>query len=324
MQHLSQSSTSKYKAKHTKSLVFLTLFSLVCVPLLAQTAKELQKQIMQIEIQILQLEDDPNEQDTIVLLKQKQALLQQKLNTIYAPNIQPSQTPQNIQTQPNAQQPIQPSQIPQQPQQHPTQKIKHKTATSNEKESDTKDRSGVLLGFSIGGMQTKVAELGLLGNEVTSSFAPIGFRFGIQGFGNGLKSDYKKWWPLGSRIYVDYYFMPASSKDESVRSFQQMWSINADLLLEFNIPQTYAYFGVFAGIGWGQIYCTHQVRGLFSTTEAIIQGNSLFANLGAALTLGAKHRLEFYYKMPNSSTHTGNYLTRSISDMAAFAYQYTF
>ena len=69
---------------------------------------------------------------------------------------------------------------------------------------------------------------------------------------------------------------------------------------------------------------THQVRGLFSTTEAIIQGNSLFANLGAALTLGAKHRLEFYYKMPNSSTHTGNYLTRSISDMAAFAYQYTF
>lgn len=134
---------------------------------------------------------------------------------------------------------------------------------------------------------------------------------------------------------MDYYYMSAKNKKDSkdkIEAKQQLWSVNLDLLVEANIPKTYAYIGGFVGAGFGQIYYDAQyyidsLFGYFGYYGYLnLKMKQLFLNFGVALTFGAKHRLEFYYKIPTSDelNNKENSLYWTTHSLMSFVYQYTF
>lgn len=173
-----------------------------------------------------------------------------------------------------------------------------------------KNRNGVFLRFMAGSMRPKTA---------FNREQEIGFGFGVGyqrffsflGFGKPSKS------PLGFRVYVDS-FAPFSNGRT-----QTMSSANIDGLLEFNFPNSYSYFGVFGGVGYARFDVWDSTSQMLSF-RSNYHRNTIAYNFGAALTLGAKHRLEFYYKvLPKRNTTRLDFAWKE-RNIIAFVYQYTF
>lgn len=173
-----------------------------------------------------------------------------------------------------------------------------------------KNRNGIFLRFMAGSMRPKTA---------FNREQEIGFGFGVGyqrffsflGFGKPSKS------PLGFRVYVDS-FAPFSNGRT-----QTMSSANIDGLLEFNFPNSYSYFGVFGGVGYARFDVWDSTSQMLSF-RSNYHRNTIAYNFGAALTLGAKHRLEFYYKvLPKRNTTRLDFAWKE-RNIIAFVYQYTF
>ncbi len=229
-----------------------------------------------------------------------------------------------------------------------------------------KNRNGLLFGFGWG--QAKITSQGekfsytqelptnVFIPEVTGAsaphYTPNYFRLGYQKF---ISFSHPSKSPLGFRIYADYinmlghssktYYYERENKDaewelvgtKEKLAYQYALSANLDMLLEFNLPNSYSYFGIFGGVGYGILrhkatynaesssnggdFCNSNSCGY---DEGDFKKLGIFYNLGVALTLGAKHRLEFYYKiLPIKQYAKDNFTWRS-SDYMAFSYQYTF
>lgn len=174
-----------------------------------------------------------------------------------------------------------------------------------------KNRNGIFLRFMAGSMRPKTA---------FNRQQELGFGFGVGyqrffsflGFGSPSKS------PLGFRIYADS-FAPFNSN----RQTQTMSSVNIDGLLEFNFPNSYSYFGVFGGVGYARFDVWDSTSQMLSF-RSNYHRNTIAYNFGTALTLGAKHRLEFYYKvLPKRNTTRLDFAWKE-RNIIAFVYQYTF
>lgn len=173
-----------------------------------------------------------------------------------------------------------------------------------------KNRNGIFLRFMAGSMRPKTA---------FNRKQELGFGFGVgyqrffsfMGFGKPSKS------PLGFRVYVDSF---APFNDGRT---QTMSSANIDGLLEFNFPNSYSYFGVFGGVGYARFDMWDSTSQMLSF-RSNYHRDTIAYNFGAALTLGAKHRLEFYYKvLPKRNTKKLDFAWDE-RNIIAFVYQYTF
>ncbi len=174
-----------------------------------------------------------------------------------------------------------------------------------------KNRSGVLIGFSLGGMDM---ELDSSIKSDKGSFSMYGLRFGYQGFpGNKF---------LGFRLYMDAYAGIGDNKALVVET-QTLGAYNADLLLDLHIPGTYTYLGLIAGVGYGFVAYDYQYNSIFSKGYVKLQMPTAFVNLGIALTMSAKHRVEFYAKLPTTDEYTEKFYYKT-SPLLTAAYQYTF
>nr|QGT50141.1 hypothetical protein Helico4rc_2610 [uncultured Helicobacter sp.] len=177
-----------------------------------------------------------------------------------------------------------------------------------------KNRNGVLIGLGFGVQMTDFT-----GKSYALENEPLlvgAFRFGYQRF-PGNKA-------FGFRLYVDS-FAGNNLGDGIVieKVSQQLVAFNADILMDLNIPNTYNYFGLFAGVGYGQTQFNFEKTLIFGTSErAELKLTSAFINAGIASTLSAKHRLEAYFKFT-----TGKYNDKfywKTSPIIALMYQYTF
>ena len=173
-----------------------------------------------------------------------------------------------------------------------------------------KNRNGIFLRFMAGSMRPKTA---------FNRKQELGFGFGVGyqrffsflGFGKPSKS------PLGFRVYVDS-FAPFNNGRT-----QTMSSANIDGLLEFNFPNSYSYFGVFGGVGYARFDMWDSTSQMLSF-RSNYHRDTIAYNFGTALTLGAKHRLEFYYKvLPERNSKKLDFAWKE-RNIIAFVYQYTF
>ena len=279
------------------------LFILSC-PMLAQDIDSIKREILELEIEMLMIENDPSKRDTLDLMRKKHQILHSKLQT--------------TQTNPQSAKPASLSLTSQ-----TTAQTKENPNTHDPKHR-RKNRSGMLLGLSIGGMDTESTYHtlgGLLPYTLKANATPVGLRIGWQTFGDGINEKMRQN-PIGLRLYIDSHAFIVETKYSSAYAIQGFGAYNADLLAEFNIPGTYIYLGGFGGIGYGMLFYEAQS----AWYKMNIDMTGLFYNLGAALTLSAKHRLEFYYKFlpKNSYTNASEGIYWKSSDFMGFAYQYTF
>lgn len=302
------------------------LFLLLCFApaLFAQNAESIKREILELEIEMLMIENDPSKRDTLELMRKKHQILRTKLDSAkpQAQNLaqNPAPTPRNRATQATTPKAVKAAEAVASPESKQAQGPKDPQDPAHRR----KNRSGMLLGLSIGGMETESTYStfgGLLPFTLRANAAPVGVRIGWQSFGDGI-SEKMRQNPIGVRFYIDSHVFVAKTKDGSAHALQGFGAYNADLLAEFNIPKSYVYLGVFGGIGYGVLF--YEAQG--SLYEMSIEASGLFYNLGAALTLGAKHRLEFYYKFlpTNSYKNPSKGIEWKSSDFMGFAYQYTF
>lgn len=173
-----------------------------------------------------------------------------------------------------------------------------------------KNRNGIFLRFMVGSMRPNTA----FNKEAqTGGGFGVGYQrfFSFMGFGKASKS------PLGFRIYVDSFAPFTNGRT------QTMSSANIDGLLEFNFPNSYSYFGVFGGVGYARFDMWDSTSQMMSFRSSYHR-ETIAYNFGAALTLGAKHRLEFYYKvLPKRNSQKLDFAWKD-RNIIAFAYQYTF
>lgn len=299
------------------------LFILSC-PMLAQDIDSIKREILELEIEMLMIENDPSKRDTLELMRKKHQILHSKLQATQPksnPQTQRLSQPQHHQTTQTNPQSAKPASLSLTSQ--TTAQTKENPNTHDPKHR-RKNRSGMLLGLSIGGMDTESTYHtlgGLLPYTLKANATPVGLRIGWQTFGDGINEKMRQN-PIGLRLYIDSHAFIVETKDLSAYAIQGFGAYNADLLAEFNIPGTYIYLGGFGGVGYGMLFYEAQ-----STWYKMnIDMTGLFYNLGAALTLGAKHRLEFYYKFlpKNSYTNASEGIYWKSSDFMGFAYQYTF
>lgn len=178
-----------------------------------------------------------------------------------------------------------------------------------------KNRNGVLIGIGYGGMDVKYKGA-IVGNK--DSLYASSARLGYQRFGDNKV--------LGGRIYLDSHLGINSTQSPQIRTtIQSITALNFDALMDFRIPNTYHYFGLFVGVGLGVLDFHHRTEpGLLALGEEIlVKGRLSFANFGLAWTGGAKHRFELYFKKPLTETKDKlpHWKTPIIFNVA---YQFTF
>lgn len=173
------------------------------------------------------------------------------------------------------------------------------------------DKSGFLLGV-FGGANS--AEHTILGGNILvnkADFIPIGARLGFQSFNeSGI---------FGTRFYVDYSYANAKVENTDLKLTQTLLGLNLDLLLDFNIPNTESFVGVFGGVNYGFYN--------FKSSDNIsaFDGKGLGYNAELALTLSSNHRIEIFYKsLPFKKYEAGIFGTYEMTSITGLAYQYNF
>ncbi|MGX2970856.1 hypothetical protein [Helicobacter sp. T3_23-1059] len=173
-----------------------------------------------------------------------------------------------------------------------------------------KNRNGVLLRFMAGSMRPHT----MFNKDSQTGFGfGVGYQrfFSFLGFGKPSKS------PLGFRIYADS-FAPFNNGRT-----QTMSSANIDGLLEFNFPNSFSYFGVFGGVGYARFDIWDSTSAMMSFRSSYHR-ETIAYNFGTALTLGAKHRFEFYYKvLPEQNSKKLDFAWKE-RNLISFVYQFTF
>ncbi len=175
-----------------------------------------------------------------------------------------------------------------------------------------KNRSGVLIGLSAGSMGIDLKSSVKSGE---GSYSMFGLRLGYQSFpGNKF---------LGFRLYIDAH-AGIGENNTFTTEMQSLGAYNADLLLDLHIPGTYSYLGLIAGVGYGFVAYDYRYNDLlFSEKYVKLQMPTAFVNLGVAITMSAKHRIEFYAKLPTTDEYNEKFYYKT-SPLITAAYQYTF
>lgn len=176
-------------------------------------------------------------------------------------------------------------------------------------------------------MGIKTSDKGLfLEQQAKGNLAMFGLKLGYQQFLGIGDLAYKS--PIGMRFYIDSYAGYAENDRNTLTMLQVASAYNIDILLEKHVPNTYSYLGAFLGIGYGvtgfiQTYTDTSILSPLKSSELLYSAEGMFYNLGLALTLAAKHRLEFYYKILPKKEYKDKFYYTS-TDLITFAYQYTF
>lgn len=283
-----------------KLLLLPSLAILLFLPLCADEITKIKNDIIDVEMQIIEIENDPKQSDTLHRLKRKLELLKAKLANL-------QQTPQSSQSPTSI--PKDSTQATQNNQQPPVKKDKH-------------NRTGFLLGIGLGAMQT---ESTYLLSTLKGNGAPFGIRIGFQQFFDTFDERFKHS-PVGLRAYIDFYAFAATNEARTLAIFQGFGAYNLDLLIDFHIPKTYTYIGFFGGVGYGAVVYGAATTGLFGDQRSM-ELRGTFYNLGVALTLNSRHRLEFLYKfLPKNYVPASELMDFSwkSSDFLGGAYQFTF
>ncbi|WP_158621811.1 hypothetical protein [Helicobacter sp. MIT 05-5293] len=173
-----------------------------------------------------------------------------------------------------------------------------------------KNRNGVLLGIGIGSVKIDYLSSTTSFNE---NFVTGNARIGYQRFPNNKV--------FGGRIYLDSFVGAGTFKDGAT-TMQIFTALNADILMDFNIPNTYSYVGLFIGGGFGSFGFNYTPASIWENLTTLT-GGSGFINFGAAITLNAKHRLEFYAKKPTTNKYDDKFHWQT-STLLNMVYQYTF
>ena len=291
------------KSFYTISSLAILLF----LPLCASEITKLKNDIIDVQMQIIDVENDPKQSDTLHRLERKLELLQAKLaNLQQAPQSSQNPTSKATNSAP-AQQTQQTSQQAQQ--QAPVKKDKH-------------NRTGFLLGIGLGAMQT---ESTYLLSTLKGNGTPFGIRIGFQQFFDTFDERFRHS-PVGLRAYIDSYAFAATNEAQTLAILQGFGAYNVDLLIEFHLPKTYTYIGFFGGVGYGMVMYEAVTTGLFGDQQSM-ELTGTFYNLGVALTLNSRHRLEFFYKFLPKNYVPASGLTGfswKSSDFMGGAYQFTF
>lgn len=191
-----------------------------------------------------------------------------------------------------------------------------------------KNRSGVLIGIGGGIMPLEYTIVSGAKQYIgEGNLGMLGLRAGYQYFANNNSN-------VGIRIYGDIYNGGLSSNPDVVDSVinggihtqQYIKAANLDILVDMRIPDSYTYFGIFVGLGFGNVnFKVVEEGGLFRTDTdvAYLKVTTLFLNLGLAATVAAKHRFELYCKVPAGSKYDEQFHWKT-SPLLTGMYQYTF
>lgn len=269
---------------------------------------ELSEKKARLERQIADLEAKQNKQKEIEELERRLQQLQSKADEeLSSKNSSSYQSPKTTQ------------QTTQTPYQNPYAEVENViTQEINDEEESKKwfgkNRSGVLLGLAGGTMPIEYrAKDG--SHSAKGKLGAGGVRLGYQYFKNNNSI-------LGFRLYLDEHLAMNETEDALTSIFQNLVAFNLDILVDFRIPNTYTYVGLFGGVGTGSLD--------FKTISSSIWRSDLsleytggFYNFGVALTFAAKHRLELYCKTPTKTSYNENFYWKT-STLVTLAYQYTF
>ncbi|RDU55263.1 hypothetical protein CQA49_02530 [Helicobacter sp. MIT 00-7814] len=267
----------------------LCLVALVGVFVSIGFAESLDERKAQLERQIQELEEQNAKEAQIKELEEKLNKLQQ---TTAKQSQQTNKSTQNLQTQQ--------AQRLQTPQIQPDSKIE-------------RDGAFLAIGLNMTEINTLASNSLFLDGLKIPSAIFFGGRLGYQIFSDITPA-------LGMRVYLDGYTGKAKNENNSeIKASYYLVSGNFDLLLEANLPNTNFYFGIFVGLGYG-IYSYKETNVYFNKS---LLAKGLVGNMGAALTFGGKHRLEFSYKIPPVTEHDGEFSYKS-SSLVGITYQRTF
>ncbi|WP_276890562.1 outer membrane beta-barrel protein [Helicobacter japonicus] len=190
-----------------------------------------------------------------------------------------------------------------------------------------KNRSGVFIGIGGGIMPLEYTIVsGAKQYTGKGNLDMLGLRAGYQYFANNNSN-------VGFRIYGDIYSISSNPDLQGIKSIgggidtqQDIEAANLDILLDMRIPDSYTYFGIFGGLGFGNMnFKVVEKGGLFRTDTdvAYLKNTTLFFNFGLAATVAAKHRFELYCKMPARSKYDEQFHWKT-SVLLTGMYQYTF
>lgn len=259
---------------------------------LSERKAELERQIREIEAQQIQQEEQK---------KQKEIEeLEQKLK-----GLQYAYPKEKLETNPVHQEIVQNNKI--------AQEIDNEEA----KKWFGKNRSGVLLGISAGIMplEYKTPYFDTESGIVTVGGARLGYQY----FSNNNSV-------FGFRIYMDAHYGYGITDDIFTDIQQNFAAFNIDLLLDWRIPNTYNYIGLFGGFGIRSLNFEGKNTGMGGILSkgylTYLKGGRNFLNFGLAAS-EAKHRFELYLKIP-IKTATDEKIDWKSPVLVAAAYQYTF
>ncbi|TKX29680.1 hypothetical protein CQA38_02610 [Campylobacter sp. MIT 12-5580] len=180
------------------------------------------------------------------------------------------------------------------------------------------EKTGVLLGVSVLNMQSQTqTQL----SWTKADLVPFGARLGYQKFDEkGV---------FGSRLYVDYHYSSSDSEDKSLELKQSLTSVNLDLLLDYNIPETRSFIGVFAGIHYTWFNYKQKVLVPFLwwnlNDEFEFKQKGIGFNAGVALSFASRHKIEVYYKsLPFKEYESPSLHYKNDGGFVGIGYQYNF
>ncbi|AFI06609.1 hypothetical protein [Helicobacter cetorum] len=182
-------------------------------------------------------------------------------------------------------------------------------------------KSGLILGVNTGffynhEIMLKTNSSSITGDILNYLFA-YGVRFGYQTFKPSLFARLVKPNIIGRRVYIQYYGgVPKRANFGSV-GFQSVM-LNGDFLLDFPLPLVgkYLYLGGYMGLGLGVV-----AQGVNYASE---WGMSF--NVGLALTILEKNRIEFEFKVMNNFPFLQSSSSKETwwGAIASVGYQYVF
>lgn len=182
----------------------------------------------------------------------------------------------------------------------------------------SEERTGVLLGINTARTQVQT-QTQLLWAK--AELGGIGLRLGYQKFDEDSI--------FGSRIYVDYNYLSSQSEDKSFEMEQDLASINLDVLMDYNIPDTQTFIGAFVGINYG--WSNYKQKALVPVLlwdvndEVRLQMRNIGFNVGLAASFASKHRIEVYYKtFPFNKYESTNLSYKNNGGIISVGYQYNF